>query len=198
MPAVTPRIGTVVILDFGSQVSQLIARRTREANVYSELLPYDAPWSEIAKREPAAIILSGGPESTLGPDALDCAPEVFTSGIPLLGICYGMQWMTRTLGGEVLPADRREYGPAQLAIENESRLFAGIPRALKVWNSHGDHVAGLPPGFHVTARTANAAAGMADPVPPHSPSSRSQSNRSPHPDAVSCQKTAFSSTRRMK
>jgi GMP synthase (glutamine-hydrolysing) len=86
MTVVSPRTGTVVILDFGSQVSQLIARRAREANVYSELLPYDAPWSEIARREPAAIVLSGGPESTLGPDALDCAPEVFTSGIPLLGI----------------------------------------------------------------------------------------------------------------
>ena len=90
MPAVTARAATVVILDFGSQVSQLIARRAREANVYSELLPYDTAWEEIARRDPAAIVLSGGPESTLGDDALDCDPEVYASGLPVFGICYGM------------------------------------------------------------------------------------------------------------
>ena len=85
----------VIILDFGSQVSQLIARRAREANVYSELVPYDTPWSEIAARDPAAFVLSGGPESTIGPDALHCDPQIFASGLPMLGICYGMQLLAK-------------------------------------------------------------------------------------------------------
>jgi GMP synthase (glutamine-hydrolysing) len=158
MPAVTPRIGTVVILDFGSQVSQLIARRTREANVYSELLPYDAPWSEIAKREPAAIILSGGPESTLGPDALDCAPEVFTSGIPLLGICYGMQIVAKNLGGTLVPLAHSEFGPALLTVDaTDCPLFLGVPIESRVWMSHGDSVTVPPPGFTVYAHTQRSA-----------------------------------------
>jgi GMP synthase (glutamine-hydrolysing) len=95
-------VSTVVILDFGAQYSQLIARRVREARVYSELLPFDAPWEEIAKRQPAAIILSGGPESTLAVDALECDPRVYTAGIPLLGICYGMQLIAKHLGGSLV------------------------------------------------------------------------------------------------
>src|ERR1700761_613402 len=158
MPAVTPRTGTVVILDFGSQVSQLIARRTREANVYSELLPYDAPWTEIVKREPAAIILSGGPESTLGPDALDCAPEVFTSGIPLLGICYGMQIIAKKLGGTLVPLAHAEFGPAMLTVDvADSPIFLGVPLQSRVWMSHGDTVTKPPPGFSVYAHTERAA-----------------------------------------
>ena len=117
MTAVGVRPATVVILDFGSQVSQLIARRAREANVYSELLPYDTPWERIAERAPSAIVLSGGPESTLGADAPTCDPRVFSSGLPLLGICYGMQLVAKHLGGELVPLDHAEFGPATLTIE---------------------------------------------------------------------------------
>jgi GMP synthase (glutamine-hydrolysing) len=154
--------GGIVVLDFGGQYTQLIARRIREQEVFSAVLPCTASIDDIRRYQPSGLILSGGPSSVYADDAPVCDAQVLRLGLPVLGICYGMQWMTRTLGGEVLPADRREYGPAQLAIENESRLFAGIPRALKVWNSHGDHVAGLPPGFHVTARTANAIAAVED------------------------------------
>src|SRR5580658_6453482 len=158
MAVVTPGTATVVILDFGSQVSQLIARRTREAKVYSELLPYDAPWSEIAEREPAAIILSGGPESTLGPDAPDCAPEVFTSGIPLLGICYGMQLVAKKLGGTLVPLAHSEFGPAQLTVDAaDCPLFLGVPAQSRVWMSHGDTVTAPPPGFRVYAHTERSA-----------------------------------------
>jgi GMP synthase (glutamine-hydrolysing) len=154
MPVVTPRAGTVVILDFGSQVSQLIARRAREANVYSELLPFDAPWPEIAKREPAAIILSGGPESTLADDALDCDPAVFTSGIPLLGICYGMQLLAKHLGGRLVPLAHREFGPATLTVDrSDAPLLLGIPRESRVWMSHGDSVTEVPPAFEALAHT---------------------------------------------
>jgi GMP synthase (glutamine-hydrolysing) len=155
--------GGIVVLDFGGQYTQLIARRIREQEVFSAVLPCTASIDDIRRYQPSGLILSGGPSSVYADDAPVCDPQVLRLGLPVLGICYGMQWMTRTLGGEVLPADRREYGPAQLAIENESRLFAGVPRALKVWNSHGDHVAALPPGFHVTARTANAIAALEDP-----------------------------------
>jgi GMP synthase (glutamine-hydrolysing) len=154
--------GGIVVLDFGGQYTQLIARRIREQEVFSAVLPCTASLDDIRRYQPSGLILSGGPSSVYADDAPACDAQVLHLGLPVLGICYGMQWMTRTLGGEVLPAERREYGPAQLAIENESRLFTGIPRALKVWNSHGDHVAGLPPGFHVTARTANAIAAFED------------------------------------
>ncbi len=157
MPAAT-RTGTVVILDFGSQVSQLIARRTREANVYSELLPHDAPWAEIVKREPAAIILSGGPESTLAPDAPDCAPEVFTSGIPLLGICYGMQLVAKKLGATLVPLAHAEFGPATLTVDApDCPLFLGVPPQSRVWMSHGDTVTVPPPGFSTYAHTERSA-----------------------------------------
>jgi len=143
----------VVILDFGSQVSQLIARRAREANVYSELLPYDTPWSEIAARDPAAIVLSGGPESTIGPDALHCDPGVFASGLPMLGICYGMQLMAKEFGGDLVPLDHAEFGPAQLVLDVDSPLFAGVPHESRVWMSHGDTVTAPPPGFVALAHT---------------------------------------------
>jgi GMP synthase (glutamine-hydrolysing) len=162
MPAVT---GTVVILDFGSQVSQLIARRAREANVYSELLPYDAPWSEIAKRDPAAIVLSGGPESTLAADALDCDPAVFASGVPLLGICYGMQLLAKHLGGHLVPLAQREFGPATLTSDRpDVPLLLGVPRESRVWMSHGDSVVAVPPAFVALAHTDRCAiAAMGDP-----------------------------------
>jgi GMP synthase (glutamine-hydrolysing) len=147
-------VGSVVILDFGAQYSQLIARRTREANVYSELLPYDAPWEEIAKREPAAIVLSGGPESTLGADALDCDPRVYASGLPLLGICYGMQLLAKHFGGALVPLEHAEFGPAQLVLDRaDSPLFLGVASESRVWMSHGDSVTKVPPGFTALAHT---------------------------------------------
>jgi GMP synthase (glutamine-hydrolysing) len=164
MPAVSTRPATVVILDYGAQYSQLIARRAREARVYSELLPYDTPWSEIEKRRPAAIILTGGPESTLAPDAPGLDPGVLASGLPVLGICYGMQLLARDLGGELTPLEQREFGPAQLALDREgSSLFFGIPPASRVWMSHGDSVVTPPPGFRALAHTSRCAiAAMGD------------------------------------
>jgi GMP synthase (glutamine-hydrolysing) len=157
-------VSSVVILDFGAQYSQLIARRVREARVYSELLPYDAPWSEIAKREPSAIILSGGPESTLAADALECDERVYTSGIPLLGICYGMQLIAKHLGGALVPLEHREFGPAQLFTDrSDAPLLLGIPHESRVWMSHGDSVTVVPPGFAPLAHTARCAiAAMGD------------------------------------
>jgi GMP synthase (glutamine-hydrolysing) len=157
-------VSSVVILDFGAQYSQLIARRVREARVYSELLPYDAPWSEIAKRNPSAIILSGGPESTLAADALECDERVYTSGVPLLGICYGMQLIAKHLGGALVPLEHREFGPAQLFTErSDAPLLLGIPHESRVWMSHGDSVTAVPPGFAPLAHTARCAiAAMGD------------------------------------
>jgi len=164
MPAVTTRAATVIILDFGSQVSQLIARRAREANVYSELLPYDTAWDEIARREPAAIVLSGGPESTLGADALDCDPRVYTSGLPIFGICYGMQLLAKHLGGTLVPLDHREFGPATLTLDAaDSPLVRGVSRESRVWMSHGDSVTAVPAGFRIIAHTPRCAiAAMGD------------------------------------
>ncbi|MEO7039177.1 MAG: glutamine-hydrolyzing GMP synthase [Candidatus Elarobacter sp.] len=156
--SVQARPATVVILDFGAQYSQLIARRVREAKVYSELLPYDVSWDEIAKREPSAIVLSGGPESTLAPDALDCDPRVYGSGLPLLGICYGMQLVARHLGGTLVPLEHAEFGPAQLSLDGDgSALFLGVPRESRVWMSHGDSVTQVPPGFRALAHTSRCA-----------------------------------------
>ncbi|GAC1594090.1 MAG: glutamine-hydrolyzing GMP synthase [Candidatus Velthaea sp.] len=158
MPAVRTRPATVVILDFGAQYSQLIARRAREARVYSELLPYDTPWSEIAKRDPAAIILTGGPESTLTSDAPGLDPGVLNSGVPILAICYGMQLIARDLGGELTPLAHREFGPAALEVDRpESSLFLGVPSASRVWMSHGDSVVTPPPGFTALAHTSRCA-----------------------------------------
>jgi GMP synthase (glutamine-hydrolysing) len=147
---------TVVILDFGSQVSQLIARRAREANVYSELLPFDVSWDEIAKREPSAIVLSGGPESTFGDDALDCDSRVYGSGLPLLGICYGMQLLVKRFGGGLVRLGHSEFGPAQLVVDRaDAPLLLGVPTESRVWMSHGDSVESIPPGFTGLAHTAS-------------------------------------------
>jgi GMP synthase (glutamine-hydrolysing) len=154
----------VVILDYGAQYSQLIARRAREANVFSELLPYDTAWDEIAKRNPAAIILTGGPESTLEAGAPGLDPGVLASGLPILGICYGMQLLARDLGGTLVPLAHREFGPAQLDVDaHESTLFDGIPANSRVWMSHGDSVERVPEGFAPLAHTARCAvAAMGD------------------------------------
>src|SRR6202046_5013783 len=146
----------IVVLDFGGQYTQLIARRIREQQVFSAILPCTADIDEIRALEPAGIVLSGGPSSVYDKTAPVCDPKVLQLDVPVLGICYGMQWLAHALGGKVEPAERREYGRAELAIENSSKLFANCPSRFKIWNSHGDHVVGLPEGFSVTGRTDNA------------------------------------------
>ncbi len=154
---------TIVVLDFGSQFTQLIARRLRELSVYSEILPFNTPLSEIARRNPAGIILSGGPRSVSEPTAPRCDLGVFDAGVPVLGICYGMQLMTDALGGEVAPAPHREFGVATIRIAEGAPLLSTVPPELRVWASHGDFVKAAPSGFAVTATSANApVAAMAD------------------------------------
>ena len=157
---------SIVILDFGSQYTQLIARRIREQNVFSVVVPCSASLAEIQAHHPIGLILSGGPCSVYDPDAPAADPAIFSLGLPVLGICYGLQFLTHHLGGKVRSADKREYGPAQVSIvpgQGENPLFAGLPPTLDVWMSHGDEALELPPGFSLTARTANAVAGIADP-----------------------------------
>ena len=156
--------GGIVVLDFGGQYTQLIARRVREQGVFSAILPCTTAVEEVGKLEPAGVILSGGPSSVYDKEAPKCDPAVLRMGIPVLGICYGMQWIAKEMGGRVEPADRREYGPAQLSIEKgNSELFKNFPSSLKIWNSHGDHVLGLPEGFHATGKTSNAIAAVENP-----------------------------------
>jgi GMP synthase (glutamine-hydrolysing) len=147
---------TIVVLDFGSQFTQLIARRLRELSVYSEILPFDTPPAAIAQRRPVGIILSGGPKSVSEEGAPRCERAVLESGVPVLGICYGMQLMTDLMGGQVAPAPHREFGLATIRIEPDAPLFATVPGELRVWASHGDFVAAAPPGFAVTATSTNA------------------------------------------
>ena len=147
---------TIVVLDFGSQFTQLIARRLRELSVYSEILPFDTPLGDIKRREPVGIVLSGGPKSVSETGAPHCEPGVYEAGVPVLGICYGMQLMTHALGGEVAPAPHREFGLATIDIQPDAPLFGSIPSNLRVWASHGDFVKSAPPGFQVTATSANA------------------------------------------
>jgi GMP synthase (glutamine-hydrolysing) len=146
----------IVVLDFGGQYTQLIARRIREQQVFSAILPCTARIEEIRALEPAGIVLSGGPSSVYDSTAPVCDPKVLQLDIPVLGICYGMQWLAHALGGKVEPAERREYGRAELAVEKSSKLFGDCPDRFTIWNSHGDHVVGLPEGFTVTGRTDNA------------------------------------------
>jgi GMP synthase (glutamine-hydrolysing) len=156
--------GGIVVLDFGGQYTQLIARRVREHQVFSAILPCTTSVEEIRKFSPAGLILSGGPSSVYDKEAPKCDPAVLKMGVPVLGICYGMQWIARELGGKVEPAQRREYGPAQLLIENCSNdLFRDFPGNLKIWNSHGDNVLALPAGFHATGKTSSAIASMENP-----------------------------------
>src|SRR4051794_29881089 len=142
---------TVAILDFGSQYTQLIARRIRELGVYSEIFSHDAPLEEVSRIHPRAYILSGGPNSVYDDGAPLLPPYVLQSGLPVLGICYGLHLLTQALGGRVEPARSREYGHARVQRTRESPLFDGLDGDLPVWMSHGDHVAGLPEGFEVLA-----------------------------------------------
>jgi len=163
-PAAATEPETVIVLDFGSQFAQLIARRIRELNVYSELLPHDTPWAEIERRAPKAIILSGGPSSVYDADAPKADPAIWSGRIPVLGICYGLQLMAHELGGEVAPSDKREYGPASLQITSEDGLFRGLEPEQPVWMSHGDTILRPPDGFRPTAQSESSAfAGLFDP-----------------------------------
>jgi GMP synthase (glutamine-hydrolysing) len=146
---------TIIVLDFGSQYTQLIARRLRELCVYSEILTPHTPVAVLQAKQPVGIILSGGPKSVSDPGAPRCDPGVFTLGVPVLGICYGMQLMADALGGRVAPAPQREFGHATVALR-ESPLFTGLGREIRVWASHGDFVAAPPPGFAVAATSINA------------------------------------------
>jgi len=155
---------TVIVLDFGSQFAQLIARRVRELNVYSELLPHDTPMAELERRNAKAVILSGGPASVYDADAPRADPTLWSGRIPVLGICYGLQLMAHELGGEVVASARREYGPATVSLTDNDGLFAGIEREQPVWMSHGDSIIRPPNGFRPTAQTDSTPyAGMADP-----------------------------------
>ena len=151
---------SIVVLDFGAQYSQLIARRIREQNVFSVVLPCNAKLDEIRGYSPVGIILSGGPASVYDKDAPVADQRVFSLGLPVLGICYGLQYMVHALGGKVRPADKREYGHAKVELQNGSRLFEGLPKVLAVWMSHGDEAVELPSGFHLTAKSPNAVAAI--------------------------------------
>ncbi|MGA6982942.1 MAG: glutamine-hydrolyzing GMP synthase [Candidatus Sulfotelmatobacter sp.] len=150
----------IVILDFGAQYTQLIARRIREQNVFSVVLPCTASLDEVKSYAPAGIILSGAPWSVYDQDAPPADKRVFELALPVLGICYGLQFMVHTLGGKVRPADKREYGHAEVDIVAESVLFTGMDKRQPVWMSHGDEALELPPGFELTAKTSHAVAGI--------------------------------------
>jgi GMP synthase (glutamine-hydrolysing) len=153
---------TIIVLDFGSQYTQLIARRLRELSVYSEVWPPNTPAERIRAKRPVGIILSGGPKSVSDPGAPQCDPAVFDIGVPVLGICYGMQLMAHALGGRVEPAPQREFGHATVRVCQSAAsgdacvLFTGIPAEIRVWASHGDFVAAAPSAFAVVATSANA------------------------------------------
>jgi GMP synthase (glutamine-hydrolysing) len=157
---------SIVILDFGSQYTQLIARRIREQNVFSVVLPCTAPIAEMQAQNPIGLILSGGPCSVYDADAPAADPRILALGVPVLGICYGLQFIAHHLGGRVRPASKREYGHAEVSTADGAPdvLFDGLPGSFAVWMSHGDEALDLPPGFHLTARSANAIAGIADPA----------------------------------
>jgi GMP synthase (glutamine-hydrolysing) len=147
---------TIVVLDFGSQYTQLIARRLRELSVYSEILPFNTPVAEVARRRPVGLILSGGPRSVSETGAPRVEAGMLALGVPTLGICYGMQLLTDTLGGTVARAPSREFGHAVVQLSAASPLFTSLPAAVRVWASHGDFVAEAPAGFEVVATSVNA------------------------------------------
>ena len=153
----------ILVLDFGSQYTQLIARRLRELSIYSEIVPFTISPEDIRDRGAAGVILSGGPASLSTTDAPRCDPAIFNCGVPVLGICYGMQAMTAALGGSVGHAPEREFGHAAVTVRESGGIFAGVPDEIRVWASHGDVVGEVPPGFSIVATSANApVAAMAD------------------------------------
>ena len=145
----------MLVLDYGGQTAQLIARRIREAGVYCEMVPGDTPWPVLAARRPRGLVLSGGPASVYEPGAPQVDPAALDAGIPVLGICYGMQLLAHHLGGRVEPGARREFGPALIEVTRPGGLFKDLPRELPVWMSHGDHVSQAPPGFEALALSGN-------------------------------------------
>jgi GMP synthase (glutamine-hydrolysing) len=153
---------SIVILDFGSQYTQLIARRIRELKVFSVVLPCTASLAEIRNYHPAGIILSGGPFSIYDPEAPPADERVLALGPPVLGVCYGLHFIAHKLGGKVKPGPKREYGHAEVHVSGESRLFKGLPHSLNVWMSHGDEAQELPQGFSVVASSSNALAAIQD------------------------------------
>lgn len=158
----TPR-ELIIVLDFGAQYTQLIARRIRECQVYCEILPYDAPIESIVARDPIGIVFSGGPASVYEERSPHVSPEIYKLGLPILGICYGMQTMAQDLGGVVTGATRKEFGKTRLQVVFRNDLFAGLNPELVCWMSHGDTVENPPPGFQVLAITDNCpVAAMAD------------------------------------
>ena len=154
---------SIVVLDFGAQYSQLIARRIREQNVFSVVLPCTASLEEIRSYSPVGIILSGGPCSVYDADAPPADPRVLQLGLPVLGICYGLQFMVHALGGKVRAAEKREYGHASVEVTDHSRLFEGLPKKLSVWMSHGDEAVELPAGFRLIASSSTAVAAIEAP-----------------------------------
>ncbi|MCI0348301.1 MAG: glutamine-hydrolyzing GMP synthase [Acidobacteriales bacterium] len=149
---------TIVLLDFGAQYTQLIARRVREAHVYCEILPFNTPLVDILKRQPKGIILSGGPASVYGDGAPHSDSGLWNSTVPVLGICYGFQLLAHQLGGRVEHAEKREYGLAALELRRPSLLFDGVREKSNVWMSHGDHIAELPAGFELLGTSSNSLA----------------------------------------
>jgi GMP synthase (glutamine-hydrolysing) len=148
---------TILVLDFGSQYTQLIARRLRELSVYTEVVPFNTPVETLMARQPAGIVLSGGPKSVSEAGAPKCAAELFDIGTPVLGICYGMQLMTDMLGGDVRRSGQREFGHAHVTVKangSQPKLFTDVPSGLRVWASHGDDVTAVPPGFSMVATSA--------------------------------------------
>ncbi|MBT8496498.1 MAG: glutamine-hydrolyzing GMP synthase, partial [Deltaproteobacteria bacterium] len=147
----------ILILDFGSQYTQLIARRIREQAVYSEIHPFSMPMAEIRAMAPAGIVLSGGPSSCYDDDAPTISPEIYDLGIPVLAICYGAQLTARLLGGKVVHADKHEYGRAHITVKDERGLFHGFHHddSMAVWMSHGDRVEKLPEGFELVGESSN-------------------------------------------
>src|SRR5256886_16406566 len=157
----TSEFEAILVLDFGGQYAQLIGGRIREAHVYTEILPFSTPVETLRNYKPKGIILGGGPASVYEAGAPLCDPELFRMGIPLLGICYGMQLMGKELGGRVEPAASREYGSRELQSVKPSCLLNGMRR---VWMSHGDRILEAPPGFEITARTETTIAAMENPA----------------------------------
>lgn len=152
----------IIILDFGSQYNQLIARRVREFGVYAEILPFNAPIAEIREHQPKGIILSGGPSSVFGADAHLVERELFELGVPVLGICYGMQLTAHLLGGEVKKGQKGEYGKAELEVLKTNTLLNGVPAKSTVWMSHFDEVYKVPEGFEISGKSEEVIASMAD------------------------------------
>lgn len=154
----------VLILDFGSQYTQLIARRVRELNIYSEIVPFSISLDDLLTHKPTTLILSGGPQSVYDQGAPISDPKIFNLGLPVLGICYGLQFMTQSLGGTVQASTKKEYGLAEIQISKSSALFEGLPKTLSVWMSHGDRISKLPSGFSAVSKTDSAMAAIENPA----------------------------------